>query len=49
MALYFIFQHSNGEIWVKFNDGTQLGVKSSTTNVKYIDCQGKLYRYVSFK
>ncbi|CAG2248016.1 PLK4 [Mytilus edulis] len=38
-------KHSNGEIWVKFNDGTQLGVKSSTTNVKYIDCQGKLYRF----
>lgn len=38
-------QHSNGEIWVKFNDGTQLGIKSSTTGVKYIDCQGKLYRF----
>ncbi|XP_052077146.1 serine/threonine-protein kinase PLK4-like isoform X2 [Mytilus californianus] len=38
-------KHSNGEIWVKFNDGTQLGVKSSTTNVKYIDFQGKLYRF----
>ena len=38
------FQLSNGEIWVKFNDKTQLGVRPTTTAVKYIDTQGKLYR-----
>ncbi|XP_052791493.1 serine/threonine-protein kinase PLK4-like isoform X2 [Mya arenaria] len=38
-------QHANGEIWVKFFDGTQLGVKSTTTTIKYIDQSGKLCRY----
>ncbi|KAK3099608.1 hypothetical protein FSP39_006997 [Pinctada imbricata] len=38
-------QLSNGEIWVKFTDKTQLGVKPTTTAVKYVDAQGKLYRY----
>ncbi|XP_052280254.1 serine/threonine-protein kinase PLK4-like isoform X2 [Dreissena polymorpha] len=38
-------QHSNGEIWVKFFDGTQLGVKSTTTTIKFIDQSGKLNRF----
>lgn len=41
----FHFQLSNGEIWVKFDDGTQVGVKPTTTTVKYVDLQGKLFRY----
>ena len=40
----FDFQLSNGEIWVKFDDGTQIGVKPTTTTVKYVDSQGKLFR-----
>lgn len=38
-------QHANGEIWVKFFDGTQLGVKSTTTTIKFIDQKGKLSRF----
>ncbi|KAL4230044.1 Serine/threonine-protein kinase plk4 [Mactra antiquata] len=38
-------QHANGEIWVKFFDGTQLGVKSTTTTIKFIDQNGKLNRF----
>lgn len=38
-------QLSNGEIWVKFDDGTQIGVKPTTTTVKYVDLQGKLFRF----
>ncbi|KAK3606347.1 hypothetical protein CHS0354_041983 [Potamilus streckersoni] len=38
-------QHLNGEIWVKFFDGNQIGVKSTTTTVKYIDPAGKLSRF----
>jgi len=38
-------QHVNGEIWVKFFDGTQLGVKSTTTTIKFIDANGKLCRF----
>ncbi|XP_022326348.2 serine/threonine-protein kinase PLK4-like isoform X4 [Crassostrea virginica] len=38
-------QLSNGEIWVKFDDGTQIGVKPTTTTVKYVDSQGKLFRF----
>ncbi|XP_069130395.1 serine/threonine-protein kinase PLK4-like isoform X3 [Argopecten irradians] len=38
-------QLTNGEIWVKFNDGTQLGVRSTTTTIKFVDTQGKLFRF----
>ncbi|XP_061163972.1 serine/threonine-protein kinase PLK4-like [Saccostrea echinata] len=38
-------QLSNGEIWVKFDDATQIGVKPTTTTVKYVDVQGKLFRF----
>ncbi|XP_060073337.1 serine/threonine-protein kinase PLK4-like isoform X2 [Ylistrum balloti] len=38
-------QLTNGEIWVKFNDGTQLGVRSTTTTIKFVDAQGKLFRF----
>ncbi|XP_050415388.1 serine/threonine-protein kinase PLK4 isoform X2 [Patella vulgata] len=38
-------QHASGEIWVKFNDGSQLSVKSSATTVTYFDIHGKLYKY----
>lgn len=41
-----VFQHANGEIWVKFFDGTQLGVKSTATTIKFIDHTGKLVRYL---
>ena len=39
------FQHANGEIWVRFFDGTQLGIKS--TAIKFIDQNGKHSRYVN--
>ena len=32
-------QHANGEIWVRFFDGTQLGIKS--TAIKFIDQNGQ--------
>lgn len=35
-------QLGNGEIWVKFMDGTQLGMKSSATTITYIDTAGKV-------
>jgi polo-like kinase 4 len=35
-------QLANGEIWVKFTDGTQLGMKASATTITYIDTSGKL-------
>ena len=35
-------QLGNGEIWVKFMDGTQLGMKSSATTITYIDAAGKV-------
>ncbi|XP_064608890.1 serine/threonine-protein kinase PLK4-like [Liolophura sinensis] len=38
-------QQPNGEIWVRFNDGTQIGVKSSVTCIKYVDQQGNLHRF----
>ncbi|XP_056010462.1 serine/threonine-protein kinase PLK4-like isoform X2 [Ostrea edulis] len=38
-------QLSNGEIWVKFDDGTQMGVKPTTTTIKYVDVHGKLFRF----
>lgn len=44
-CLFSSFQHANGEIWVKFFDGTQLGVKSTATTIKFIDQSGNLSRY----
>ncbi|XP_071951441.1 serine/threonine-protein kinase PLK4-like [Antedon mediterranea] len=38
-------QMSSGEIWVQYNDGSQIIVKSATTTVKYIDVNGKLSRF----
>lgn len=38
-------QHANGEIWVKFFDGTQLGVKSTGSAIKFVDQNGKLNRF----
>lgn len=42
---FYLLQHISGEIWVQFNDATQVGVKSTTSTVKYVDQQGKLTRY----
>lgn len=39
------FQHFNGEIWIRFNDGTQLGVKPSGQAFKYVDIEGKMIKY----
>ncbi|CAL1530889.1 unnamed protein product [Lymnaea stagnalis] len=36
---------ANGEVWVRFQDGTQMNVKSSETYVVYIDAAGKVYKY----
>ncbi|XP_076446054.1 serine/threonine-protein kinase PLK4-like isoform X2 [Babylonia areolata] len=38
-------QLANGEIWVKFVDGTQLGMKSSATTITYIDTAGKVTKF----
>ncbi|XP_055958835.1 serine/threonine-protein kinase PLK4-like [Patella vulgata] len=38
-------QYGNGDIWVRFNDGSQLGVKSSVTSVTFIDINTNVYRY----
>lgn len=41
-AIGWASQLANGEIWVKFTDGTQLGMKSSATTITYIDASGKM-------
>ncbi|KAK3776150.1 hypothetical protein RRG08_017085 [Elysia crispata] len=41
-------QTAGGEVWVRFQDGTQLGVKSTATTVTYVDATGCLYRYREF-
>ncbi|GFN85023.1 serine/threonine-protein kinase plk4 [Plakobranchus ocellatus] len=38
-------QTATGEVWVRFQDGTQLGVKSTATTVTYVDAAGSLYKY----
>ncbi|KAK7496406.1 hypothetical protein BaRGS_00012328 [Batillaria attramentaria] len=38
-------QLGNGEIWVKFLDGTQLGMKSSATTITFIDVTGNVTKY----
>ncbi|KAL8584489.1 hypothetical protein ACOMHN_016810 [Nucella lapillus] len=38
-------QLANGEIWVKFMDGTQLGMKSSATTITYVDTAGKVTKF----
>ena len=37
-------QTAGGEVWVRFQDGTQLGVKSTATTVTYVDASGCLYK-----
>ncbi|KAL5012115.1 hypothetical protein ScPMuIL_010666 [Solemya velum] len=44
-AVGWASHHANGEIWVEFDDATKVGVKSTTTTVKYVDQQGNLTRY----
>ncbi|RUS79271.1 hypothetical protein EGW08_012958 [Elysia chlorotica] len=39
-------QTAGGEVWVRFQDGTQLGVKSTATTVTYVDASGCLFRWV---
>lgn len=34
----------NGEIWVRFPDGTQIGIKASAKNVVYVDTTGKMFK-----
>ncbi|XP_038063268.1 serine/threonine-protein kinase PLK4-like [Patiria miniata] len=38
-------QMSNGEVWVQYNDGTQIVVGASVTSVKFIDTRGEVLRY----
>ncbi|XP_059174860.1 serine/threonine-protein kinase PLK4-like [Physella acuta] len=35
----------SGEIWVRFLDGTQMGIKASAKNVVYVDTTGKSFNY----
>lgn len=45
VILVYRFQYSNGEVWVQFDDATQVGVKSTSKTVKFVDQQGQLTRY----
>ncbi|XP_066286299.1 serine/threonine-protein kinase PLK4-like [Branchiostoma lanceolatum] len=38
-------QLTSGDIWVQYQDGTQLVVMATSTTVKYVDSSGKLHRY----
>ncbi|XP_070567105.1 serine/threonine-protein kinase PLK4-like [Ptychodera flava] len=38
-------QLSSGEVWVKFNDGSQLMVQVSNMTVKFIDSNGNAFQY----
>ena len=45
---YFISpQLSTGEVWVQYNDGSQMIVQSSVTSIKYTDSRGTVTRYIS--
>ncbi|XP_012940438.1 serine/threonine-protein kinase PLK4 isoform X2 [Aplysia californica] len=38
-------QTAAGEVWVRFQDGTQLGVKSTATTVTYVNASGKVHKF----
>ncbi|KAJ7392984.1 Serine/threonine-protein kinase plk4 [Desmophyllum pertusum] len=38
-------QLSTGEVWVQYNDGSQMVIQSSVTSIKYTDSQGTITRY----
>ncbi|XP_068701948.1 serine/threonine-protein kinase PLK4-like [Montipora foliosa] len=38
-------QLSTGEVWVQYNDGSQMVVQSSVTSIKYTDSCGTMTRY----
>lgn len=38
-------QLSTGEVWVQYNDGSQMIVQSSVTSIKYTDSRGTVTRY----
>ena len=38
-------QMVSGEVWVQYNDGTQIVVKASVTAVKFIDASGGVRRF----
>ncbi|XP_019634524.1 PREDICTED: serine/threonine-protein kinase PLK4-like [Branchiostoma belcheri] len=38
-------QLTSGDIWVQYQDGTQLVVMATSTTVKYVDSSGKVHRY----
>jgi len=38
-------QLSSGEVWIQYNDGSQMVVQSSVTSIKYTDSSGTVTRY----
>lgn len=38
-------QLSSGEVWVQYNDGSQMIIQSSVTSIKYTDSNGTITRY----
>ena len=45
--IYFVFidwQLSTGEVWIQYNDGSQMVVQSSVTSIKYTDSGGTVTR-----
>ena len=38
------FQLSTGEVWVQYNDGSQMVIQSSVTSIKYTDSEGTISR-----
>ena len=38
------FQLSTGEVWVQYNDGSQMVFQSSVTSIKYTDSTGAITR-----
>ena len=42
--LIALFQLSTGEVWVQYNDGSQMVIQSSVTSIKYTDSKGAITR-----
>ncbi|XP_006818175.1 serine/threonine-protein kinase PLK4-like, partial [Saccoglossus kowalevskii] len=38
-------QMSTGEVWVQYNDGSQINVQVSNSMVKFVDSKGNIFRY----
>ena len=43
-VLIALFQLSTGEVWVQYNDGSQMVIQSSVTSIKYTDSKGAITR-----